>query len=151
MPNAWLPVPHFEQSRDGYCLPACVRMVLAYYGHAITEYELVAILDTQSFGGPISRVIQLQKLGYRVTYQPITVSELKNYMDENIPVIAWVWTGMLTYTDKQTSHVVVVAGYDDNYVFLYDPAMTVAPQSVVWDSFLAAWAEYDEKAVVIKP
>ena len=19
MPNAWLPVPHFEQSRDGYC------------------------------------------------------------------------------------------------------------------------------------
>lgn len=53
----------------------------------------------------------------------------------NTPVIAWVWTGMLTYADKETSHVVVVTGYDDNHVFLHDRAMTEAPQTVVWDSF----------------
>ncbi len=151
MPNAWLPVPHFEQSRDGYCLPACVRMVLAYYGHSVAERELATILGTQSFGGPISHVTQLQQWGYHVTYHPITIIELKSYLDEGIPVIAWVWTGMLTYADKETSHVVVVTGYDDNHVFLHDPAMTKAPQVVVWDSFLAAWAEYDEKAVVVKP
>lgn len=56
MSSAWLPVPHFKQSRDGYCLPACMRMVLAYYGHSVTEHELVTLLGTQSFGGPISRV-----------------------------------------------------------------------------------------------
>ncbi len=30
MPKDCLPVPHFEQSANGQCLPACARMVLAY-------------------------------------------------------------------------------------------------------------------------
>lgn len=151
MPNAWLPVPHFEQSRDGYCLPACVRMVLAYYGRYVMEQQLVTILGTHSFGGPISHVSKLQQWGYHITYQPLTVAALKSYVNGRVPVIAWVWTGMLTYANNETSHVVVVTGYDDAHVFLHDPAMLEAPQMVVWDSFLAAWAEYDEKAVVIQP
>jgi hypothetical protein len=31
MPSDWLTIPHFKQSRDGRCLPACARMVLAYF------------------------------------------------------------------------------------------------------------------------
>ena len=27
-----LSVPHIQQIEDGYCLPACVEMVLAFYG-----------------------------------------------------------------------------------------------------------------------
>ncbi|MCB0088080.1 MAG: C39 family peptidase [Caldilineaceae bacterium] len=27
-----LSVPHFPQQADGYCLPACVQMVMAYWG-----------------------------------------------------------------------------------------------------------------------
>ena len=30
------------------------------------------------------------------------------------------------------------------------PKFAAAPQSVVWDSFLAAWAEYDEGGIVIE-
>ena len=37
MPDDWLPVPHYKQSADGQCLPACVRMVLAYLGRDLTE------------------------------------------------------------------------------------------------------------------
>jgi len=58
---------------------------------------------------------------------------------------------MLDYWDSSTSHVVVVVGFDDTHVYLNDPAMPEAPQEVLWDSFLAAWAEFDEIAVVIYP
>jgi ABC-type bacteriocin/lantibiotic exporter with double-glycine peptidase domain len=126
-------------------------MVLAYYDHQKTEQQLVEILGTQSFGGPISRVSQLQKWGFSVIYHSLTIAELKKHLDQRTPVIAWVWTAMLTYANKATSHVVVVTGCDDTTVFLHDPAMSTAPQMVVWDSFLAAWAEYDEKAVIIVP
>jgi hypothetical protein len=43
----------------------------------------------------------------------------------------------------------VVVGYDERSVFFNDPAYPNAPQRVVWNAFLAAWAEYDETAVVI--
>ena len=38
-----LDVPHFEQSGEGYCLPACARMVLAYLGMERTEAEIADI------------------------------------------------------------------------------------------------------------
>lgn len=56
---------------------------------------------------------------------------------------------MLDYWDSSTSHVVVVVGYDESALFLNDPAFVTAPQIVTWNAFLAAWAEYDETAVVI--
>ena len=30
--NTYIHIPHYQQSSDGYCLPACARMVLAYLG-----------------------------------------------------------------------------------------------------------------------
>lgn len=39
--------------------------------------------------------------------------------------------------------------HNETAVFLNDPSFSVAPQMVVWDAFLAAWAEYDETAVII--
>ena len=43
-----------------------------------------------------------------------------------------------------------VVGFDDVQVYLNDPAFANAPQMVLWDSFLAAWAEYDETAILIQ-
>lgn len=44
MPDVLLPVPHFEQSDYGYCLPACARMVLAHQNRQMSERELAEIL-----------------------------------------------------------------------------------------------------------
>ncbi|MBE7469862.1 MAG: hypothetical protein DPW09_20670 [Anaerolineae bacterium] len=35
-----LPIPHRPQLADGYCLPACVQMVLAYWGIERDQAEL---------------------------------------------------------------------------------------------------------------
>ena len=70
-------------------------------------------------------------------------------LNDGLPIIVRVWTAMLDYWPVTTSHVVVVVGYDNTFVFINDPAFAAAPQSVLWDAFLAAWAEYDETAVII--
>jgi ABC-type bacteriocin/lantibiotic exporter with double-glycine peptidase domain len=125
-------------------------MVLAHQNRPMSEGELVTILGTQSFGTPISHVSRLAAYRCQVTYRSFSTVELKDSLLAGMPVIARVWTGMLTYWSQESFHVVVVAGYDDEWVYLHDPAFADAPQAVSWDSFLAAWAEYDEAAVIIE-
>ena len=149
MPNVLLSVPHFEQSRDGTCLPACVKRVLSFWGDEQTEARLMPQLGTKRYGTPISNAERLRDKGYDVLVGPLTRPELESYLTSGQPVITRVWTTMLDYWDAVTSHVVVVAGYDDAVVFLNDPAFATAPIPVLWDAFWAAWAEYDETAVVI--
>jgi ABC-type bacteriocin/lantibiotic exporter with double-glycine peptidase domain len=149
MPSVLLSVPHFEQSRDGTCLPACVQMVLSFWGDEQTEAALIKQLGTKRYGTPISNAEKLRDKGYDVTVRSLTRADLESHLADGQPVIVRVWTVMLDYWDSDTSHVVVVVGYDESMVIINDPAFTTAPQMVSWDAFLAAWAEYDETAVVI--
>lgn len=151
MPNVLLSVPHFEQSRDGTCLPACVQMVLSFWGDARTEATLSQLLGTKQYGTPIRNAEKLHDKQYDVFVGSLSRADLESYLTSGQPVIARVWTTMLDYWDVVTSHVVVVVGYDNDkgVVFLNDPSFATAPIPVLWDAFLAAWAEYDEMAVVI--
>ena len=45
-------LPHYQQSAEGYCLPACARMVLAYLGLELTEAEVSRTLGAQEYGTP---------------------------------------------------------------------------------------------------
>lgn len=69
------------------------------------------------------------------------------------PVIAQVWPVMLPYwaLESTGSHVLVVVGYDDDTVYVNDPAFPTAPHAISHISFLAAWAEYDETSAIIIP
>jgi ABC-type bacteriocin/lantibiotic exporter with double-glycine peptidase domain len=151
MPSVLLPAPRFEQSRDGACLPACTRMALAYWGDLRDEVEVSALLGTQSFGTPISRVTRLKEWGYNATIRNSSRADLESLLNDGIPVIARVWTVMLDYWPVETSHVVLVVGYDEHNAFINDPAYAGEGHSVTWDAFLAAWAEFDEMAIVIRP
>jgi hypothetical protein len=58
-----LQLPHFQQSTEGYCLPACVRMVLAYWGLQRSEDEISRILGSCTFGTPSFAVERLTSGG----------------------------------------------------------------------------------------
>ena len=45
-----LNVPHHKQEQKFSCLAACVRMVLAHYGHTCSEAELRQLLHTDPLG-----------------------------------------------------------------------------------------------------
>ena len=124
-------------------------MVLAYLGDERTETSLAKFLGTKEYGTPIRHADRLVQDGYTVQIRGLSRPELELLLSEGIPLIVRIWTAMLDYWHVTTSHVVVVVGYDDTCVFLNDPAFATAPQPVLWDAFLAAWAEYDETTIII--
>lgn len=149
MPNVLLPVPFFRQSRDGFCLPACARMILAYWGQMTTEAEMSRLLGTKSYGTPFSNITRLTQRGFQVEFGSQNESWLRRCLDNRRPVIARLWTEMLDYWTVDTSHVVVIVGLDDTRVVVNDPAFDQSPMVVSQISFLAAWTEFDHTAASI--
>lgn len=130
MPDVLLPVPHFKQSTDGMCLPACVRMVLAYWGQVVTEAAIAKHLQTKRFGTPISNVKRLEQWRYQVKFGSLTFEQLRFELGAKRPIIVRVWTVMLNYWQTDTSHVAVVVGINDRQVYLNDPAFEQHPIAV---------------------
>lgn len=151
MPTAWLRLTHYPQSREGFCLPACARIVLAHWKQTSTEQALNELLGSTPVGTPSSRIQRLSRWGYQVIYRTATLPELGSWLTEGVPVIAFVRTEFLDYWHEDTPHAVVIVGLDDNDVYLYDPAFAAAPKISSLDGFLAAWIEQDEVVAVIQP
>ena len=149
MPASWLRVPHFRQTTDGTCLEACVCMVLAYRQNPVEESRVSELFEADEIGTPAARILRLDQWGYQVSYGSTTLEQLQEWLDHDIPPIAFVQTAFLDYWTTNTPHAVVVVGIDDNQVYLNDPAFDIAPQSTSLDGFLAAWIEMDEMAASI--
>jgi len=69
--NSALAVPHFPQSAEGYCLPACARMVLAYLGIERSEAQVSKVLGAQEYGTPSFAIQRLSVLGVQVWIEQI--------------------------------------------------------------------------------
>lgn len=149
MPKDWLPVPHFEQSANGQCLPACARMVLAYLGHEIEEVQVANILRSRSFGTPAPNIRHLESLGFSVTYGQMSLSRLRAYLQKDIPCILFVQAGELPYSESEGFHAVVVVGVSEQIVHINDPALDTGPRSVPLDYVLLAWSEFEYKGAII--
>ncbi len=145
-----LRLPHFEQSAPGYCLPACVRMVLAYWGLERSEAQIRQLLGTREFGTPAFAVQRVAVLGLVVTYRAWSVPQLLATLDAGQPLILFVRTGFLDHWQEDVAHAVVVVGAEEDICFwLHDPAFPSAPMMVSWNGVLAAWAEFGYRGAVI--
>lgn len=150
MSAVWLKVPHILQNNDGYCLPACASMVMAYWQNPTSQEKIAHLLEASEQGVPASRIRRLEQWGYKVIYQPATPLDLRAWIAQGIPPIVLVETEFLEYWYVSTTHAVVVIGLDERFVYLNDPAFDSAPQRASWDGFLAAWAEMDDLVAVIQ-
>lgn len=85
-----LVVPYFRQTKPYTCLPACVRMVLAYRGHNYSEDDLVAVFGIRPHVGTLvdDAVAGLKKMGYQAKwFEKMTLPELRQLLDGYWPVI----------------------------------------------------------------
>jgi ABC-type bacteriocin/lantibiotic exporter with double-glycine peptidase domain len=143
-------LPHYQQSAEGYCLPACARMVLAYLGLELTEAEVSQTLGAQEFGTPSFAVQQLTALNVQVTYREWSVAQLLDALRAKAPVLVFVRTAFLDHWTNDVAHAVVIVGATENQQFwIHDPAWPAGPQAVSWDGLLAAWAEFSYRGAVI--
>lgn len=87
------------QIADGYCLPACAQMVLAYIGIERTQEQLAHIMGlVENLGIPASRILRLQSNRSRVEYYAEgNLQDLRSWLNRLVPVIACVQTGHFSY------------------------------------------------------
>ena len=135
-----LVVPHFKQIRDGFCLPACVEMVLGYWGIEQAQTKLAKILQTVPGAGTSgSKINLLASKHLNVIYESGELPDLRRALENEIPPIVLVWTGELPYWKITTPHAVVVTGISDESIWLNDPAEEKPDVQVTIGNFYLAW------------
>jgi hypothetical protein len=125
-------------------------MILLYLGLTPNYEHLLKVLRIRpEVGTPAYNVRELERLGVRVVYKQGTLVELAEHLANNHPCLTPVQTGELSYWSAQTKHAVVVRGLDDDYVYVNDPAFSIAPVLVPRGDFDLAWLAQDEYYAVI--
>ena len=135
-----LPVPFVPQSHDGACLPACAKMVLAYYGRQVSQSELMRLLGTTEAGTPFSRLHLLSRFGVQVNVQ--ANGEIAQ-LCEHLPAIVALHSAWLPGQPAAGQHAVVVVSVEDQGVTILDPAQNETPIVLTENEFLTAWIEMD--------
>lgn len=146
-----LSLPHFQQSAAGYCLLACVRMVLAYLGLDRSETDVSRVLGAQPFGIPSFAVRRLGIWGLEVDYREWTIPQLLSVLESGQPIILFVRTGFLDHWQRDVAHAIVIVGVKERQRFwLHDPILSTGPVVASWNGVLAAWAEFGYRGAVIR-
>src|SRR5437868_5396243 len=115
-----LSVPHYKQELPSSCVAACVRMVLAHYGHPCTEEELRQLLGSAAHGTRARNLFLIEPLGFEVQLETFSLAQLGAAMVAGIPPIVFLETSFLDYWSTRCDHVAVVVGLDLTSVSLND-------------------------------
>lgn len=82
-------LPHYQQSAPGYCLPACIRMILAGQGLQRSEAEITKIIGAQAHGAPSFSVMRLQSSRLHVEYRSWSVIDVLNAIGSGTPEFSY--------------------------------------------------------------
>lgn len=123
-----LEFPELRQTYEWDCGAKSLQAVLKYYGVEISEELLIRYAKTNSREGTSIKKIQdvLKKFDLKFEAKEMTIDNLKDYIDREIPVIillqAWKDSKEIQYkNDFNDGHWVVVIGYDFNKIIFEDP------------------------------
>ena len=150
-----LPVKPFQETLNaGMCGPASLKIVLAYYGVEKTEQELAELCGTTPDLGTDDQGLKraAEQLGFKVEIQnESTFEDIEQWLKKGVPVIVdWFTRGRSDYDDSAVAdgHHSVVAGLDDDFIYLQDPEIG-AMRKIDREDFLTVW--FDFKGKYIRP
>ena len=152
MPAHLLPIMHCRQQNDGDCLVACTQMVLAYLGINVPYKRLKQILDVDVWGVPHSHIHNLAHHipGLDIIRKLGDLPDLLEVIDRGSPPIIFIWTGELPYAEIISYHAIVLAGYDEDYFYVYDPVQVDAPIKVLQGDVALAWIAHNSYFATIE-
>ena len=116
-------VNYHKQETDYSCFPACIRMLLDYYGVKKEEKELrLSFHTTPLKGGSWHRVKEgLEQLNIGFNWGiNFTLDEVKDLIQKNIPVVVSIDIAFFG-GDEHQNHTVVVTEITDEFVVVHDP------------------------------
>lgn len=140
----------FHQEQPHTCLPACVRIVLDYWGHPHSEEELAQAFHSVPLWGtlPGDVIAGLEELGYRgLWFENAGLERLLALLDQDWPVIVF-----LRAADRPRGrtglYAVVVSGLKTGQVLCMDPAIGEEVRLSL-EVFLRAWSALDNQGLVV--
>jgi ABC-type bacteriocin/lantibiotic exporter with double-glycine peptidase domain len=127
-------------------------MVLAYLGIQRTYEWLSRTLETTAIGTPFFHVEKLSAaLGIQVELgNNTTLATFEPFLESGLPVLVAVDSDDAQYWPHYANHVVVIVGFNDDEVYVNNPAVGDAPQTIEMNTFLWAWSRRDYEYAVIR-
>ena len=145
-----LAVPHYQQSTLYTCLPACVRMILAFCGQHHSEAELVQAFNTIPLLGtlPENVISGLQAMNYHaIWFENATLDRLRALLDHGWPIITFLRAADLPH-GAAGLHAVVVIGLAGGEITFLDPVQTYKTTMKESD-FVQTWSKLDHQGIVV--
>jgi len=143
--------PEARQATTFTCGAAALQSVLYYYGIERREAELQEALDVvpESQEGVDPPVIEKYLDGAGLDFEagPMTIADLREYIDQGVPVIiciqAWAddyeTNQALDYSGYDDGHYVVAIGYTDTAIVFDDPSIMSNRGYLTDDELEARW------------
>lgn len=131
-----LNVKPFRQSA-GFCGPACLKMVLEYYGIKKSEKELAELSKAKPHTGVSAEgLLKATKvLGLKGLAKDFSeIKDIKEHIDKKIPVI-------VDWFSINDGHYSVVVDVDKNNIYLQDPELGRI-QTINLDTFKRIWFDF---------
>jgi len=148
-------VPLIRQQNNYSCGIACLQSILYYYGTEIDYKELSKRAKTTEVDGTDHRnIINVVKdIGLEVELQKgMLLSDLLSFVDKNTPVIAaiqaWPNKPVSLSESWENGHWVIVIGYDEDNVYMMDPAMLGNYTYIPIEEFNSRWHDKDQDIVL---
>ncbi|MGN6730367.1 MAG: cysteine peptidase family C39 domain-containing protein, partial [Candidatus Binatia bacterium] len=138
-----LKIRHFKQSR-AMCGPACLKIVLAYFGTNVSEAAIAKACRSDRISGTtgINLVQGARRLGFAAEmFDRSSLRAIERWLRRKVPVIVD-WMSTVTTGDSQTAmacgHYSVVYGMDKHHITLADPALG-CKRRIARQAFLNVW------------
>jgi uncharacterized protein YvpB len=126
-------------------------MVLRYLEIPFRYERLAYVLETERHGTVFGKLQNLHSLHVSTQIQEGDFEFIAETLATGLPVIVAVNTGELrSYWQSTVAHAIVVVGMDNEFVYINDPALDSAPQSVTLAEFDLAWLEMENLCCVIR-
>ncbi len=142
-------VPFFRQGEDS-CGPAAIAGVASFWGRPDSVEAIKAKIYLPELRGtlPMDMERYLSDAGFRTISASGTLTQLKAYIRDNVPVICLLDLGFSVY---RRPHYVTVIGYDDvNEVFIMHDGIN-ANTAVGYEKFRKEWDRGGEWMLVVLP
>ncbi len=143
-----LPVKPFQETLHGsFCGPACLKMILDYYGVNKSEHELAQLTNKNDELGISSQDMRMvaENFGFKVEIKDFaTFKDIQHWLGKDIPVIVnWFSRGRYDYDEDEVAdgHNSVVVGLDIGYIYLQDPEVGRV-RKIRREDFFRVWFDF---------
>lgn len=108
--------------------------------------------DTTGIGTPFSNIKRLANvLGLVVECDEwATLATFAPFLEDGLPIIVAVDSDAPDQWPYYGNHAVVIVGFNDDEVYINNPAVSAAPEVVEMNTFLWAWSRRDYEYAVIR-